>query len=233
MGEFNQKRLIRKLDLERFLSTVKVQPLPKVHLEQYTLSEQIAANMLYIAAYPNGDIVEKSVLDLGCGTGRLSLGACFLGAKEVVGVDLDQLAIKTAYDNSLKVGFADCVQWVNSDVGSVIGCFDTVLMNPPFGVQTREADRLFLAKALEVAFSIYSLHNHPEVDQRLIGQLKANGGFLRVKPSPFLQRFVEKHGGVVKEVYAMLMTIPRMFEFHTKLKHDFVIDLYVIKKNRA
>ena len=28
----------------------------------------------------------------------------------------------------------------------------------------------------------------------------------------------------------MLMTIPRMFDFHTKLKHDFVIDLYVIKK---
>ncbi len=96
MGEHAQKRLIRKLDLERFLSTVAPQPNPKVHLEQYTISEQLAANMLYIAAYANDDIVGKSVLDLGCGTGRLALGASFLGAKEVVGIDIDRSAIKTA-----------------------------------------------------------------------------------------------------------------------------------------
>ncbi|MGE5533128.1 MAG: METTL5 family protein [Ignavibacteria bacterium] len=231
MGEHTQKRLIRKLDLERFLSRIAVQPSPKVHLEQYTLSEQIAANILFIAAYTNSDIVGKSVLDLGCGTGRLSLGSAFLGAKQVVGVDIDRVAIKTANENSIKTGFADRVQWVNADVSSVVGCFNTVLMNPPFGVQTREADRAFLVKALEVATSIYSLHNHPEVDRRLIGQLRGSGGFLQVQPSSFLQRFIEKHGGNVKGVYAMLMTIPRMFDFHKKLKHDFVVDLYVIQQN--
>ena len=65
MGEHAQKRLIRKLDLERFLSNVAPQPIPQVHLEQYTVSEQLAAQMLYIAAYANDDIVGKSVLDLG------------------------------------------------------------------------------------------------------------------------------------------------------------------------
>ena len=79
MGEYAQKRLIRKLDLERFIATVKVNPAPKVNLEQYTTSEQIAATMLYIAAYTNNDIIGKSILDLGCGTGRLGLGAAFLG----------------------------------------------------------------------------------------------------------------------------------------------------------
>jgi predicted RNA methylase len=64
----------------------------------------------------------------------------------------------------------------------------------------------------------------------LIKQLKDNRGFLQVSASPFLEGFIAKHGGSVIAVYAMLMTIPRMFEFHTKLKHDFVIDLYVIKK---
>ena len=88
MGEHAQKRLIRKLDLERFLSTVTAQPNPKVHLEQYTISEQIAANMLYIAANVYDDIVGKSVLDLGCGTGRLGLGAAYLGAADVVGIGL-------------------------------------------------------------------------------------------------------------------------------------------------
>jgi len=231
MGEHAQKRIIRKLDLERFLSTVEPQPTPKAHLEQYTTSEQVAANMLYIAAYSNNDIVDKSVLDLGCGTGRLALGACYLGAKEVIGVDVDSLAIKTAHENSRNTRLMACIQWINADISSVVGSFDTVLMNPPFGVQTREADRTFLTKALDVGKAVYSFHNHPEVDQRLIGQLKGSGGFLQVQSSPFLQRFIEKNGGLVVCVYAMLMRIPHMFDFHRKLKHDFVIDLYIIQKN--
>src|ERR1035437_2356618 len=184
MGEHAQKRLIRKLDLERFLATVASQPSPQVHLEQYTVSEQLAANMLYIASYANNDIVGKSVLDLGCGTGRLALGASFLGAKSVVGVDLDTLAIKTASENSKKTDLTKGVQWILGDISTIVGRFDTILENPPFGVQTREADRPFLVKALEVGVSIYSLHSHPQVDARLIKQLKANRGFLQVPASP-------------------------------------------------
>jgi putative methylase len=232
MGEHAQRRLIRKLDLERFLSTVESQPSPKVHLEQYTTSEQIVANMLYIAAYTNDDIVEKSVLDLGCGTGRLALGASFVGAKEVVGIDIDRLAITTASENRKKAGLSN-VQWVLGDISAIEGKFDTVLQNPPFGVQTREADRAFLVKALEAGNAVYSLHNHPEVDSRLIKQLKSSQGFLQVSASPFLERFIAKHGGAVTAVYAMHMTIPRMFDFHKKLKHDLVIDLYVIKKKAS
>jgi predicted RNA methylase len=64
----------------------------------------------------------------------------------------------------------------------------------------------------------------------LIKQIKANQGFLRVEASPFLERLIVQYGGIVKGVYALVMTIPRIFDFHTKLKHDFVIDLYIIKK---
>ena len=230
MGEHAQKRIIRKLDLELFLSKIALQPSPQAQLEQYTILESIASTMLYIATYANNDIIGKTVLDLGCGTGRLALGASYLGADNVVGVDVDRLAIKTAVENSLKVGLAGNVQWVIGDISAIMGRFDTVLQNPPFGVQTREADRAFLAKALEVGDSVYSLHNHPATDRQLIKQLKASNGFLEVSPSPFLEKFVSQHNGIVKCVYAMLMTIPKMFDFHTKLKHDFIVDLYFIKK---
>jgi putative methylase len=230
MGEYAQKRIIRKLDLELFLSKIAPQPSPQAHLEQYTISESIASTMLYIAAYANNDIIGKTVLDLGCGTGRLALGASYLGAKSVVGVDVDKLAIKTAVENSFKTSLAENVQWIIGDISVIVGRFDTVLQNPPFGVQTPEADRAFLAKALEVGNSVYSFHNHPQTDKQLIKQLKASSGFLQISPSPFLERFVAQHNGVVKAVYAMLMTIPRMFDFHTKLKHDFVVDLYVIER---
>ena len=230
MGEYAQKRIIRKLDLELFLSKIAPQPSPQAHLEQYTISESIASTMLYIAAYANNDIIGKTVLDLGCGTGRLALGVSYLGAKSVVGVDVDKLAIKTAVENSFKTSLAENVQWIIGDISVIVGRFDTVLQNPPFGVQTPEADRAFLAKALEVGNSVYSLHNHPQTDKQLIKQLKASSGFLQISPSPFLERFVAQNNGVVKAVYAMLMTIPRMFDFHTKLKHDFVVDLYVIER---
>ena len=230
MGEFAQKRIIRKLDLERFLSRVSPQLLPRVELEQYTISEHIAANMLYIAAYSNGDILGKKVLDLGCGTGRFALGAAFLGARQVVGIDIDRSAVDTASENSKVSNLKNKVQWILGDIGSITGQFDTVLQNPPFGVQRREADRPFLVKALEVGSSVYSLHSHPEVDDRLIKRLKSSKGFLSLQATPFLERFVEKNNGYVESVYAMLMTIPRLFDFHKKIKHDFVVDLYVIKK---
>jgi putative methylase len=230
MGEHAQKRLIRKLDLELFLSQAAVNPSPKVNLEQYTISESIAATMLYLAAYTNNDIIDKRVLDLGCGTGRLALGAAFLGAENVVGVDVDKSALKVAVENTRKAGLTANTEWVNGDIATVEGHFDTVLQNPPFGVQTRNADRAFLVKALESGKAVYSLHNHPEVDKRLIGMLKAGKGLVEVAPSPFLKRFIEEHGGAVKAVYALLMTIPKMFDFHTKERHDFVIDLYVIER---
>ena len=233
MGEHAQRRIIRKLALERFLSEIAPQLSPQARLEQYTTSESVAAIMLNIAAYVNDDVVGKSLLDLGCGTGRLSLGAAYLGAQEVVGIDIDKRAIEAAAENSKKLDLAGNVQWVLGDIKAISGQFDTVLQNPPFGVQTREADRAFLVKALESGKSVYSLHNHPETDNQLIRQLKAGSGFLRVQPSPFLEQFVAKHGGAVKAVYAIPITIPRLFDFHTQAKHNFVVDLYVIEASKS
>jgi putative methylase len=232
MGNPARKRLIRKLDLERFLSQLEPHPSPKANLEQYTVSEAVAATVLYLAAYTNGDVIGKTVLDLGCGTGRLALAASYLGAQCVVGVDIDKIAIKVASENSEKAGLKTSIQWVISDINAITGSFDTVLQNPPFGVQKRAADRKFLEKALEVGNVVYSLHNHPRTEKQLMKRLKANpAGLLQVAPSPFVEKFVESHHGVVKAVYAMLMTIPRMFDFHTKIKHEFVVDLYLIKKS--
>ncbi len=231
MGEPGQTRLIRKLDLERFLSQVKPNPAPKVHLEQYTLSESTAATMLHLAAYTFGGVIGKRVLDLGCGTGRLTLGAAFLGAESAVGLDIDLAALKVAAENGAETGFQDRVDWIAGDIDAVTGKFDTVVQNPPFGVQKRAADRRFLQKALELGSLVFSLHNHPLGDRNLLSRLKAAGGTpLGVKPSPFMTRFIEANGGRVRAVYALPLVIPRMFEFHTKARQDIVIDLYIIKK---
>ena len=44
----------------------------------------------------------ETVLDIGCGSGILSIASLLLGAKSAVGVDIDSLAVKTAKQNAEK-----------------------------------------------------------------------------------------------------------------------------------
>lgn len=48
------------------------------------------------------DMVGKSVIDFGCGSGILSIAAMLLGAKEVVAIDHDPQAIEATADNAEK-----------------------------------------------------------------------------------------------------------------------------------
>lgn len=75
----------------------------------------------------NGD----EVLDIGCGSGILSIATLLLGAKHALGVDIDSLAVKTAKENAKQNGFAKdrftAVQGNLSD--KVSGKFDIVVAN--------------------------------------------------------------------------------------------------------
>jgi putative methylase len=210
MGRIAQKRLVRRLDLERALQKVAPHPSPKAYLEQYAIPTDVAAEMLFIAAYVNDDIIEKTVADLGCGTGRLAIGAALLGAVETVGVDIDKEAVKLAKKSAEKLGLQKETGWVIGDIDVLRGRFDTVLQNPPFGVQKRSADRKFLLKALELTPRVYSLHKGGESNR------------------VFIKRFIEGHGGKVTGIFPMKLNIPRLFKFHTERKHEVEVDLYKI-----
>jgi len=134
MGGTAQKRLVRKRDLERALSEIEDHPLPNAYLEQYTTPSKVAAEILYLTAYVYDDIIDKTVMDLGCGTGRLAIGAALLGAREVFGVDVDWVAVRVAQKNAEIMSVKEKTHWIVADIGVVKGTFDTVLQNPPFGV---------------------------------------------------------------------------------------------------
>ena len=110
----------------------------------------MAADALHVAAYVFDDIIDKTVMELGCGTARLALGAAYLGAKEVFGVDVDSVPVKIAQKNAGLMAFKEKTNWIVGDISVVHGHFDTVLQNPPFGVQRRRADRPFIIKSLEI-----------------------------------------------------------------------------------
>ena len=71
------------------------------------------------------------VLDIGCGSGILSIASLLLGAKRAVGVDIDALAVKTAQENGKENGFTapqyEVLQGNLTD--KVSGKFDVVVAN--------------------------------------------------------------------------------------------------------
>ena len=55
-------------------------------------------------------------IDVGCGSGILGLAAAKLGARDVLAIDLDELAVKVAKENTEKNGLTDKVRVVHGDL---------------------------------------------------------------------------------------------------------------------
>jgi putative methylase len=193
-------------DLEMSLQKVRSFISPDASLEQYQTPATIASDLLFLA-YSQGDIAGKTVVDLGCGTGILGIGASLLGAERVIGIDVDENAIELAEVNSRDLD-AD-VEFVIGDVRSLQMRADTVVMNPPFGAQTRHADRPFLEKAIETADVVYSLH--------LAGT------------EEFVMSLIASTGasGAIQKRYKF--EIPHTFAFHRKAKADVEVALFRIR----
>lgn len=67
--------------------------------EQYPTRPHIAACMLHTMEATFGDLEDRTVADLGCGCGVLSLGAVMMGAAFVHGFDIDQDALAVFQTN--------------------------------------------------------------------------------------------------------------------------------------
>ena len=198
---------MKKKDLEMLLQTIPPFSRPKASLEQYSTPSVIASDVVFMA-YAEGDITDKVVADLGCGTGILAIGAIKLGAKRVIGVDLDENAITQAQVNAKFMGVE--IDFLNIDVTEFDEKVDTVIMNPPFGSQKRNADRPFLDTAMKISDAVYSIHMSDTVD--------------------FLAKYVSDHGFYVDYQKRYKFEIPHMFSFHTKAKKCFDVSLLCLRR---
>jgi len=196
--------------LERELEKLQSLETPDARLEQYRTPSSVAARLLF-HAYMRGDIVDRRVCDLGCGSGILSCGAALLGAAEVRGVDIDPRSIEIALNNAERIG--KVIEFVVGDVGDEhvfegYSC-DTVMMNPPFGAQRRHADRPFIDRALAIGNMIYGVFN--------TGSLS------------FVQAFIGNRA-VIKEVIHGKFILSRTFAFHTKERKEIEVEILCLKR---
>lgn len=84
----------------------------------------------------------KNVLDIGCGSGILSLAALLLGAKKAVGVDIDAEAVSHARKNAEKNGLSSQVHFcesTNSLTGTYVMLLNMIIQEQRVVMEEREA----------------------------------------------------------------------------------------------
>jgi putative methylase len=200
----------KKRHLEMALQSIPGHTDPDPDREQYLTPAFIAADLVWNAT-TQGDISGLKVLDLGCGTGILALAAALMEAQEVVGVDVDEKAIKVAIKQSELLNIK--ARFLAMDVVEFEEKGDTVIMNPPFGAQKaqrREADRHFLEQALKLAPVVYSFH------------LK--------KTEEFLEKLVKALKGNITHRFYYSFPLPRIYHFHQDEQRE--VEVVVLRVER-
>ena len=110
----------------------------------------------------------QRVLDYGCGSGILAIGAALHGAASVDAVDIDEAAVRTTQDNALANGVA-----LRSGLPDVAaGQYDTVLAN-------------ILATPLKVLAPLLCQHVAPGGSLVLAGILERQAGELTAAYAPY------------------------------------------------
>jgi len=195
---------MKKKELEILLQKVPIYDYPNPYIEQYMTPANIAADII-LTAFGFGDIEDKKVIDLGCGTGIFSYGAFIANAKEVIGIDIDEKVIDIAKNfaksNNLNI------KYIVKNVKDIENKCDTILMNPPFGAQksNRWADRGFLEKAFELSNVIYSLH--------------------LTKTIEFIEKMIASLDGEITFVKEYIFPIKHTYFFHKKKSLDCEVTL--------
>lgn len=193
---------MKKKHLEMMLQQIQPPIKTNPSLEQYMTPASIAADILFIA-YQQGDINNKTIIDLGCGTGIFCIGAALLNAQKTIGIDIDEKIIQTAKENA-KTFNVDIKFYVNA-IEKVNQKCDTIIMNPPFGAQksNEQADRKFIEKGFEIGNVIYSIH--------------------LTKTIPFIQLMIQSLGGICTFQKQYTFPIKWQFNFHTKQVKEFQV----------
>jgi len=195
---------MNKKELALRLSKLKRLEKYDLELEQYQTESELAADLLWNINLQDS-IKGKIIADLGCGNGIFGVGCLLLKAKSVYFVDKDNLDI--ARDNCN--GFKNA-KFVSCDISEFDKNVDVVIMNPPFGVQKRKADKVFLETAMKISKKIYSIH--------------------KIESKNFIEKLCKENNFTVKYLMKFKFPLRKSYKFHKKERYYVDVGLWCIEK---
>lgn len=162
-------------------------------------------------------LASSIVADLGAGTCRLSLALALYGAPSLVAVDADPRLPPICMEafESLGLEPPSYILSIITRAGGPLrpGRVGLVVMNPPFGVQRRGADAVFLAYAMSLgAERIYAI--------------------LKTGNEGFHTRLAEEHGYRHVVLYRELFPLPATMRHHRSRIRRVEVNVSVFEKIR-
>lgn len=147
---------IRQRHLAMALSRLPAHPQTNAADEQYSTEGNLAARWLSTIDGLEG----RKVADLGAGNGILGIGAHLLGAAHVWLIEADANAAEVARTASAPYSDIEVLTHrIEGELPTEVQP-ETVIMNPPWGWQTKGADRPFLIAAMNSSAKlIHLMHN--------------------------------------------------------------------------
>ena len=135
-------------------------------------TEMLAEEALKIASSK-----KVRILDIGTGSGCILLS--FLHYNKLskgIGVDISDIAIKTAIENALRLGLSDRATFIQKDFKNISfnDAFDIVVSNPPY-VKTSQCKNLYFEPIQALDGGEDGFHFYPMLIEKAYGFLKNNG----------------------------------------------------------
>ena len=196
--------------LERMVPPI---PEPRPELEQYTTPAGIALRLAQTIAMRSG--LDYEIADLGAGTCRLTAALALLGAEALVAVEADRRLTSYCIMGLERLGVewttSIVVGWVGEGPSGPLARADLVVMNPPFGVQRRGADTVFLA---------YSFSLRP---WRVYAILKSGN-------EDYHRRLAEEWGYSARILYREWFSLPATMAHHRSRTRRVEVDVYEFEK---
>ena len=88
-------------------------------------------------------------------------------------------------------------------------------MNPPFGVQKKKADRIFLEKAFTFSNIVYSIH--------LSNQRVQN----------FIRNYIKKYKWEIDYIFPYQLELEKTYAFHNYSSKKIDVDIYRFRKKNS
>jgi predicted RNA methylase len=220
---------------------------PQLHLEQYITDAVATADLLYHIAFEQQDLMGNLIVDLGCGSGNLSIAAALLGAIHVVAVDIDTEILKILNQNLHQLELENQFTVIQADIrtidisSQIHDIFTTQILTQSSNLRnpqivTNPVD--FSSKIVTISNPPFGVHQKG-IDVKFLRTALSFSDIVysihlsNEKSREYLTQKIHQFGGQITEMATLYLMIKESYAHHKRHIKKIAADVYRITKNHS